>query len=174
MTQVQKIETESRPAEGRELRTVERAAPSRALSPFDEMDRLFDSLFGGGWLRPWRWESPSWSGMMASLTANYPRLDIIDRDEDILVRAEVPGVSKDNLEVSLTDNTLTISGTTYEEKENEGNYYRQEIARGSFSRSITLPVDVDADHVSAHFRDGILELTLPKVEKARRRTIKVE
>jgi HSP20 family protein len=104
-----------------------------------------------------------------------PKVDVIDRDEEVVVRAEVPGVEKDDLEVSVSDNTVTIKGETkHEQKEEKGNYFRSEISRGSFTRTVTLPGVVDTDKAKASFKDGVLELTMPKGEKARRRTVKVD
>jgi HSP20 family protein len=143
---------------------------SRSLSPFEEMDRWMDSL-SRGLFRPMRWEWPSWP----ESTMAAPKVDVVDRDNEILIRAEVPGVKKEDLDVSMTDNTVTIKGSTsHEEKEEKGDYYRHEISKGSFSRTVALPGDVDSDKCKTRFKDGVLELTVPKVEKAKRRTIKVE
>jgi len=142
----------------------------RALSPFEEMDRWMDAMTGG-FFRPMRWEWPAWTetGLPA------PKVDVVDRDNEILVRAEVPGVKKDDLEVSMTDNTVTIKGSTsHEQREEKGDYYRHEISKGSFSRTVALPGDVDSDQCKTSFKDGVLEITVPKVERAKRRTIKVE
>ena len=106
-----------------------------------------------------------------------PRVDVIDRDEEVLVRAEVPGVNKKDLEISVSENTVTINGkTSHEEKEEKDNYYRCEVSRGAFTRTVVLPADVDADKAKTKttFTDGILELTLPKVTKSKRHTIKLE
>jgi HSP20 family protein len=104
-----------------------------------------------------------------------PRVDVIDRDNDIVVKAEIPGVKKEDLDVSMTDTTVTIKGSTsHEEKHEKGNYYRCEISRGAFSRTVALPSNVDTDKAKAVFNDGILELTIPKVEKAKRKSITVE
>ena len=104
-----------------------------------------------------------------------PKIDVINRDKEIVVKAELPGVAKEDIDVSMTDNTVTIKGSTsHEEKEEKGDYYRCEISRGSFSRTVALPGDVDADKAKASFNDGILELTLPKVERSHRKTINVE
>jgi HSP20 family protein len=134
------------------------------------MDRWLDGM-SRGLFRPMRWEWFSWpEPVMPS-----PKVDVLDRDNEVLVRAELPGVKKEDLEVSMTDNTVTIKGTTsHEEKEEKGDYYRHEISKGSFSRTVTLPGDVDSDKCKTRFKDGVLELTVPKVEKAKRRTIKVE
>jgi HSP20 family protein len=153
---------------------VQQAAPTRALSPFEELDRMFESLVPRGWLRPWRWERPSFSDLL-QLEFQGPRVDVIDREDEVLVKAEIPGVTKDDLEVSVDESTVTIKGqTSHEEKEEKGDYYRSEIRRGAFSRTIALPREVDASEAKATFKDGILELSLPKVAKSKRVAVKVE
>ena len=91
------------------------------------------------------------------------------------MKAEVPGIKKEDIEVSVTDNTITIKGSTRrEEKEEKGEYYRCEISRGSFARTVALPDNVDSSKVKATFKEGVLEVVMPKVEKSKRRTIAVE
>jgi HSP20 family protein len=146
-------------------------APARMLSPFEGFDRMFDDFFGRGWLRPFRREWPAFP----ELELTMPKIDVIDRDAEVLVRAEVPAVKKEDIEVSVSGDVLTIKGESkHEEKEEKGDYYRSEISRGSFSRMVTLPAAVDEEKAKASLKDGVLELTLPKVEKAKRRTIKVD
>lgn len=155
-------------------REMQKAGPGRPLSPYEEMDRMFEGFFPRGWMRPFRWEWPAWAEMPA-FEGRMPRVDVVDRDAEILVRAELPGVQKKDLDVSLTDNTVTIRATTeHEEKEEEGDYYRREISRGTFTRTVALPSEVDESKAKASFKDGILELTLPKMERAKRRTLQVE
>jgi len=154
---------------------IEVSRPTRALSPFEEMDRWFEGFFPRGWMRPFRMEWPGWGELAAPFEGRMPKIDVIDRDEEVVVRAEVPGVEKDDLDVSVSGNTVTIKGETKREaKEEKGNYYRCEISRGAFARTVVLPDYVDSDSAKAKFEDGVLELTLPKVEKAKRRTIKVD
>ena len=154
---------------------VQRVEPRGALSPAEEMDRWFENFFPRGWMRPFRMEWPSWGEMAAPFEARMPKVDVIDRDDEVLIRAEIPGVSKDDLDISVTDNTVTIKGETKREtKEEKGDYYRCEISRGTFARTLTLPANVDSDNAKAKFEDGVLALTIPKVEKAKRRTIKVD
>jgi len=87
----------------------------------------------------------------------------------------VPGVKKDDLTVSVSDNVVTIKGETKrEQKKEKGDYYHCEISRGAFTRSVALPHYVDSDRAKAAFENGVLELTLPKVEKAKRRTVKID
>lgn len=150
-------------------------APRRSLSPFEEMDRLMEGLFPRNWLRSFRWDWPAAGDLAAPFEGRLPKVDVIDRDDEVVVRAELPGVDKKDLDVSVTENTVTIKGSTSrEEKEEKGDYYRCEITRGAFTRTVALPGDVESSKVRAAFKDGVLELTLPKVEKSRRRPVKVE
>lgn len=155
---------------------VQKAAAERPLSPFDAMEQLFESHFPRGWMRPFRMEWPSWpEGAMAPFEGKTPKVDVIDRDKELIVKAELPGVDKKDVDISLTRNSVTIKGTTsHEEKEEKGDYYRCEMSRGSYSRTVMLPADVAEDQASARFKDGVLELTLPKLEETKRRTIKVD
>jgi HSP20 family protein len=146
-------------------------APSRMLSPFEGFDRMFDEFLGRGWMRPFRRD---WLAF-PEFEMTMPKVDVIDRDEEVVVRAEVPSVKKEDIEISISGNMVTIKGETKkEEKEEKGDYYRSEISRGSFSRMVSLPAEVDEAKAKAALKDGVLELTLPKLEKAKRRTIKVD
>lgn len=139
----------------------------RPLS-FGDIDRLFDDFFGRRMLRPFGWEP------FGEITASAPSVDVIDRPDEVLVRAAVPGYKKDEIEISVSDSTLTIKGETKsEQEEKEGDYYRHEISTGSFSRTLALPAQVDESKAQARMKDGMLELTLPKVEKSKRRTITI-
>lgn len=166
-------EQASKPAPKKE-QEIQTRPVTRAVSPFEEMDRLFGSFFPRSLMRPFHWEMPSWPEIPA-LDVRMPKVDIIDRDNEVVVKAEVAGVKKEDLDISLGENTVTIRGSTsHEEKEEKGNYYRCEMSRGEFSRTLALPSDVDSEKAKATFKDGVLELTLPKIEKSKRRTIKVE
>lgn len=150
------------------------AVPAKVSHPLEEFDRLFERIMGRDWMRPFSWGRFPWDEFMGPLDVRVPGVDVIDRDDHISVRAEVPGVDKKDLEVSIADNMLTIKGSVgREEKEETGDYYRREISRGAFSRRIALPANVDASKINAKLQDGILEITLPKAEGATRRSIKV-
>ena len=154
---------------------LQKAEPKRALSPFEEMDRLFEDYFSRGWMRPFRWEWPSLGEMAKPFEGKMPKVDVIERDDEVVVKAELPGVEKKDLDVSVTENSVTIKGTTsHEAKEEKGDYYRCEISRGAYARTVALPSYVDADKAKASFKDGVLELKLPKVEKSKRRTVEVQ
>jgi HSP20 family protein len=149
---------------------------TRELTPFEEMDRLFETLFHRRWFAPFHTMFPEWPHFgERAYDLRMPRVDVIDQDPDILVRAELPGVEKADLNVNLTGQTLTIEGETHhEEKEGKGEYYRSEITRGKFSRTIRLPEEVDETQTKAEFKDGMLEVHLPKAHKVERRKIEIE
>ncbi len=142
---------------------------------FTEMERAFDRFFRRGWPSLWRWGGmPTWD--LPELEASRsPNLDVIDRDNEILVRAEIPGIEKKDLNISLTGNLLTIKGQfTSDVKDEKGDYHRHEISSFSFSRSVALPGEVDTAKTTASLKSGILEITLPKAESSKRRTITVQ
>ena len=148
------------------------AQHGRPLSRFEEMERWFDEFLPGAWMRRRGW--PSWAEFMHPIEGVMPRVDVIDRDDEVVVRAELPGVEKDDLEVSLDEETLTIKGkTAHETREEKGAYFRTEIARGEFSRTLTLPTSVDPDSCKTAFKDGVLELMLKKMEGSKRRRIPI-
>lgn len=153
---------------------LKQAPPARAVSPFEEMEQLFDQYLRGGWLRPLRFDWPAFRET-ALPELRFPKVDVVDRESEIVVKAEVPGVDKKDLDVSVSEDSVTIKGSTsHEEKEEEGDYYRCEISRGSFSRTVALPATVDGSKARADFKDGMLELTLPKIAKAKRHSVKVD
>jgi HSP20 family protein len=146
-------------------------APAQIVGPFDDMERWFDDVFSRRWLRPWRWEGR----LPEAFSRSMPKVDVVDRPNEVVVRAEVPGVDKKDIEVSVSGNMLTIRGESRKEvKEEKGDYFRAELTRGSFSRTLALPAEVDDSKTKASMKDGMLELTLPKVEKAKRRSIKID
>jgi HSP20 family protein len=124
--------------------------PARGLdSVQSDLDRMFDAFFGtrranGGY----RWA---------------PAMDLVETDDHLVVKADLPGLDKDDVEIEVSDRVLTISGERKtEHEEREGGYYRVERAYGSFSRSLSLPEGVDADKVEAEFDKGVLEVRVPK------------
>ena len=168
-------QTVEKPEQGQAIDVQRKSSAGGALSPFDEMERFFDNFMRRGWMPSFNRDWPIWPDLRMPFEQKAPRVDVIDRDDEIVVRAEVPGVDKKDLDVSLTDNTVTIKGATKHEKTQErGYYYRSEMTRGSFSRTVGLPGDVDGEKAKATFKDGIVELTLPKLTRSKRRSIKVE
>ncbi len=156
-------------------RELQARRAAQALSPFEEMDRWFENWLSRGWPSLNRLSRPTLSEWATDFETRIPAVDVIDRAENIIVRAEVPGINKENLDVSVTDNMVTIRGATHhEEEKEEGEYYRCERSRGEFSRSVALPADVDGSQAKATFKNGVLELVLPKTTITPRRSIKVE
>lgn len=146
-----------------------------AISRFDDLDRQFDSLFPSFWTRPFRSDFSRLFGdsVFSGVT---PAVDVIDQDAELVIRAELPGVSKDDLEVSVTDSAVAINAEVKSEKEESGEkerYYSREIRRSSYARTVTLPTTVDGEKATATFVDGVLELRLPKTNKTHRVNVEV-
>lgn len=147
---------------------------ARGLMPFEDLERVFDDVLSRRWLRPFSWELPSW-GRLAPFEGRVPKVDVIDRESEIVVHAELPGVRKEDLDVSVAENVLTIKASTkHEQKEEKGEYYRRERSVGAFSRTLTLPSGADESKVKATFKEGLLELVFPKLTAAKRQRVKVE
>jgi HSP20 family protein len=144
--------------------------------PIADMERAFDRFFGRNWPSLWhRNDVTLFDNMFEFEGLRLPSLDVIDRDADIVVRAEIPGIDKKDLNISLTDNLLCIKGqSSSEKKEEKGDYHRHEISSSSFARSVTLPSAVNSAKTIANLKDGILEITLPKVESSKRKNIAVQ
>ncbi len=149
--------------------------------PITEMERAFDRFFGRGFPSFWHGRDfPVMDSLFGDSLFEFsgqrlPNIDVVDRDNEILVRAEVPGVEKKDLSISLTDNLLTIKGESKtEKKEEKGDYHRREISSSTFARSFTLPGSVDSAKAQAALKDGVLEITLPKAESSKKRNIEVK
>lgn len=145
------------------------------FGPLEEVERLFDRLMPATWMRPAAWRWPLWSGLEDIESIRTPQLNVIDHDKEIVLRAEMPGVEKKDIQVSLTNNLLNIRGTVAREsQEQKQNYVRCEISRGVFSRNFVIPDGIDSTGISASLKDGILEVVLPKEEGTQRRAVEVK
>jgi len=138
--------------------------PTRDMVSLREaMDRLFEESFLQSDLLGFS-DSP----------ANALPLDMYETDNDVIVKATVPGIKPEDIEVTITGDLLTIKGEfKSEEKTEKRNYLRQERRYGSFCRQINLPANVDSNAAKATFEHGILSLELPKIEAAKAKTVKV-
>jgi HSP20 family protein len=144
----------------------------RRTNPFGELLSLrqaMDRLFEDSWVRPGSWlgDGDRERGLA---------VDIRTTPDALIVEAALPGVKPENVDISILDDTLTISGQTSEEKTNDGDgdgYTYREIRRGSFSRSLSLPRGLKSDAASANFENGILRLSIPKADEAKPRQIKI-
>ena len=117
-----------------------------------------------------------WLGKEAMTVAEWaPLVDIAEDDKEYVIKADLPDVKKDDVNISVQDNVVAISGERKYEKEEKGKkYHRIERAYGSFLRSFTLPEDADGAKIAAEFKDGVLQVHLPKSEKAKPKTIEVK
>ena len=135
------------------------------MSLREAMNRLFEDSF----IRPSAWPLP-----FEGETVGLP-VDVIEGKDNVVVKASVPGLKPEDIDVSITGDTLTIKGETKsEEKVEQGSYIRQERRYGKFERSLQLPSLVVADKADAKFEHGVLTLTLPKAEEVKPKTIKVK
>ena len=144
----------------------------RYREPFQElarmrrdMDRLWDSFFEdrpmvrrGDWMGEW-----------------LPSLDLLETKNEFVIKAEVPGMTPKDIDISLAEGVLTIRGEKKQEKEEkEENYHFVERSYGSFSRSIRLPGEVQSEKIKAAYKDGILRVTLPKTEETKKKEVKIK
>lgn len=144
--------------------------PFRELTPyrdFDrmgrEMDRFWDTFFER---RPMRFEEEG---------EYLPALDLAETNQEIIVKCEVPGMDPKNIDISLSDGTLTIKGEKKQEREEkEENYHLVERSYGSFTRSVHLPKEVKHDKINASYKDGVLKIVLPKSEESKKKEVKVK
>ena len=144
--------------------------------PWDElreMERMMDEMMRRplpAWRRPLTWwrvptEEMAWT----------PTVEMYEKDDKFVVRAELPGMKKEELDISVLGDTLTIKGERKAKSEvKDEDYYRCELCYGKFSRSVALPAAVDAKKVEASYENGILEITLPKVEEAKPKKVEVK
>lgn len=142
---------------------------SRLVTPFEEMERWFEDM----WRRPFplrRWpEMKVTEGFELS-----PSVDIFEEGNELILKADLPGIKKEDLDVNLTEHILTISGEKKkEEKVEREDYYRYERSHGSFCRRFQVPEGVDADKIEAHFESGVLEVRMPKTEEMKKKTKKI-
>jgi HSP20 family protein len=131
----------------------------------DEMNRLFDNFFTGWPERRGALLEGEWA----------PSIDVAETAEEVTVTAELPGVAQDDVDITITDNVLTLKGEKKEEKEiKKKNYHRIERSYGIFQRSVNLPTSVQADKAKATYKDGVLHIAIPKVEEAKPKQIKID
>ena len=143
---------------------IVRYDPFRELRSLqDEMTRLFSGVAGSG------------TGEEMTNTGNwFPKVDIFENKDNLVLEAELPGMTQDDFDLSFENNVLTLKGERkFEKKTDEGNYHRVERSYGSFARSFTLPQTVTAEGAQAEFENGILHVTLPKREEVKARKIQI-
>jgi len=136
----------------------------------DEMDRLMERFFGRG-SGLGRWPVFRWPEEMIT---PFPKADIYEDEKQVMLKAELPGMTKDEIEVEIAADAIKLSGEKKKEETVErDNYYRSERSVGSFTRSFTLPAEIKPDQARAIFRNGVLEIAMPKATEAQKK-VKVE
>lgn len=139
--------------------SVVRFDPFRDITSFrDDINRLFSRTFGEGA------GTHTWS----------PAVDVFETEDAVILKAELPGLTTDDVDVEIDDNVLTVSGErTLKDAVHEDRYYRLERSYGKFSRSLTLPQGITADEVTASFTDGVLEVRVPKADEVKPRKVAI-
>jgi len=152
-------------------RLSRRDATSTPASPFgiierfaDEMERVFDDFgLGSSWLTP-RWGRSAFGAPLRGGIPNLwiPEVEVYQRNHELVVRADLPGMKREDVKVDVTDSAVTIQGERRQEEQREGDgFYRSERSYGSFQRSIPLPEGAIVDQAKAIFKNGVLEITMP-------------
>ena len=136
------------------------------------MEEFFEDFPARRWMEtfePFGWKWPAGIDEERAF-----RLDIVDREKELFVRAELPGVEKDDVKVTIAGDRLMIEAEReFEEEDEKEDFYRLELGYGKLMRTVVLPVEVDADKIHAELKEGILNVTLPKIRVAERHTVKV-
>ena len=150
--------------------TLSRWQPFRELSSMrKQMDRLFEDMLSVG--------QDDWMGLHSIGGMWTPAVEVKEQDKELILKAEIPGIDAKDLEVEVAEDRVTISGEHKEEKKTEDkekNYFHSEFHYGKFERVIPLPVAVKTDEIKSDFEQGVLTLTLPKVEDAPKKAVKVK
>ncbi len=146
---------------------IQRRSPSRSLmtwDPFREMEEMMSDFFGSP---SFRRISPYGQGWM-------PAIDMYETDDRFVIKAELPGMEKSDIDISVTDHQLTLKGERKVEEESKGeNYYLSERSYGRFFRSIPLPSNADANKIEATFKDGVLEINIPKIPESQAKKVEI-
>jgi HSP20 family protein len=142
---------------------VVRWDPSRDIDTLQsEFNRLFDSFLGNG------------TRSAVGARRWVPAMDLVETDDHLVLRADLPGLSKEDVNIEVKDNVLTVSGEREAERRDDADgYYRVERAFGGFSRSLSLPHGVSADGIDAEFADGVLEVRIPKPEERKPHRVEI-
>ena len=156
----------------KESKEVAVRKPAELAARWEDLDRWFEDF----WRRPFpsllgaeRW----WPTSLPSL--RMPTMDVYEEKDEIVVKSDLPGMAKEDVTVQLSGETLTIKGEKKKEEEvKEKDYHRRERSYGEFVRSLALPCEVRSDQVKATFKDGVLEVRLPKTEEAKKKSVQVK
>lgn len=162
--------------EEKEEKALATKKSGEVVSRGEEFEHWLERVMGDMWCPPF----PSLFGRdrwlpIKPLSIRMPSLDVYEEKDSVVVKAELPGMKKEDVEVNLAGETLVIKGEKKEDKEvKEDDYYRRERSYGSFLRTIALPCDVKSGEIKASFKDGVLEIRMPKTEEAKKKSISVK
>jgi HSP20 family protein len=162
--------------EEKEEKSVATKKSGEVVSRGEEFEHWLERVMDDMWRRPF----PSLFGRdrwlpIRPLGIRMPSLDVYEEKDSVVVKAELPGMSKEDIEVNLTGENLTIKGEKKEDKEvKEDDYYRRERSYGSFLRTVVLPCEVKSGDIKASFKDGVLEVRMPKTEEAKKKAVSVK
>lgn len=142
------------------MRSLSQIRPMRTIGSWNNFDDIFNEFDNSFFTTP------------SVSSAFSPAMDVEEKEGVYLITVDLPGIKKEDIDIHVSDRTLTISGERVKEKKGQGHYF--ERSYGQFARSITLPEHVKADDIEAHYEDGELKLLLPKAETAKAKTIQVQ
>jgi HSP20 family protein len=169
------ITVKKEPAKKESAKKEVALAPLRPLSPLRAWEREIERMFADFPFFRWpRFRDLEPFRFARELRLETPALDMYEEKDAVVVKAEMPGISKDDIEITLRGSTLSVKGEKKREEEvRDKDYYRCEREYGSFLRTVELPAEVKADAVKATFKDGVLEVRLPKTEEAKKKEVRV-
>jgi HSP20 family protein len=154
--------------------TMERWRPGWGITPWrpmrelEEMERRFENIFGRSFL------PAIWRRFPAVEMGWAPAIEVYEKEDKFVVKAELPGMKKEDIDISISGDTLSIKGERKAESEvKEEDYYCCERSYGSFSRSISLPSSIDTEKIEASYKDGVLEVSLPKVPEVKAKKVDI-
>ena len=149
--------------------TLSRWQPFQELSTIrQQMDRLFEDMLSAG--------DRNWMGLHNMGGLWTPAVELQETDKELVLKAQIPGIDSKDLDVEVGEDRVTISGEHKEEikdEDKEKNYYRSEFHYGKFQRDIPLPMSIKTDQIESNFKDGVLTLTMPKLETEPKKVVKV-
>jgi len=145
------------------------------ITAFKNLEHKVENMFHQLWHKSFSQNQESTTTFPIMSLQGMPKIDLIDRDKELVVKAELPGIDKDDIDISISNNHLSIKAKTcHEEKEEKGDYIHKETTQSEFYRSITLPVNIQDENIKSTFKNGLLELIIPKAEDSHRKRIKID
>lgn len=165
-------------AEEKETKAIAPKKSGEIVTRAEEFENWLERLMEDFWRRPFpsvlARERDRWWPIRA-ISMRMPSVDVFEEKDEVVVKAELPGMKKEEVQVTLNEDSLTIKGEKKKEEEvKEEDYHYQERSYGSFSRTVALPCEVKSEQVKAAFKDGVLEIRMPKTEEAKKKAISVK